>query len=139
MVRPSVPNSQEAREYNYVFAPIPMDEPPMDPRTFNHYFQKPHNADVAETWIKRFPLLQDSSLYYSNEKLAKGWGIEITEDWNWPLLIITSLIGLLVSGAIASTYSVLTRDPQTGVAIGAWLTAAQALFATAVLWRWSND
>ncbi|KAL8772415.1 MAG: hypothetical protein Q9209_002366 [Squamulea sp. 1 TL-2023] len=86
MVRPSVPQPQEAQDYRYVFDPIPIDEPPMDPRTFNHYLQNPHLSNPSETWIKRFPKPQDASRFYSNENMAKGWGIKITEDRNWTLI-----------------------------------------------------
>ncbi|KAL8811659.1 MAG: hypothetical protein Q9200_001629 [Gallowayella weberi] len=139
MARPSVPKPQEARDHNYIFDPIPMDEPPIDSRTFNHYFHKPHLGDPSVTWIKRFPQLQDSSLFYSNEKLAKGWGIEITEDRNWILFVCANLMALMLSGTIAGLYIFLAKDAQTGVAIGAWLSAVQTLGVNGLFWHWTNQ
>ena len=138
MTRPSVPTPQEAHKYRYVFDPVPMDEPPIDARTFNHYFHKPHVADEAATWIRRFPQLLDASLFWRDEKLAKGWGIEITEDRNWTLFICVNVAALFISGAVAGLYSYSASDRQTGVAIGAWLTVVQALVITGLLWRWTN-
>ncbi|KAL8819082.1 MAG: hypothetical protein Q9191_007811, partial [Dirinaria sp. TL-2023a] len=138
MSRPSFPKPQEAQTYKYVFDPVPMDEPPMDTRTFSHYFHKPHLADGAETWIKRFPQLADSSLFYSTEKLAKGWGIEIVEDRNWKLFVCGYTIALLLSGIIASLSSIYMHDKQTGVAIGAWLSTIETLVVTALFWHWTD-
>ena len=137
MTRPSVPQPQEAKTYNYVFNPVPMDEPPMDERTFNHYFHKPHEADGAATWITRFPQLIDSS-FNSKEKLAKGWGIEIIEARNWMLFFYANVIALLLSGIIAGLISFYMHDKQTGVAIGAWLSTIQTLMVTALFWQWTN-
>ena len=138
MNSPSVPLPHEAKTYRYIFDPIPMDEPPIDARTFNHYFHKIHQADEDDTWITRFPQLQDSSLFYGNEKLAKGWGIEIIEAPNWMLFLIVNLWGLLFSGAVAALTCILMHDNQTGVAIGAWLSAVQMLTITALFWQWTS-
>lgn len=138
MKRPSVPNPQEALNYHYISDPVPMDEPPMDARTFNHYFHKPHEAHADDTWIQRFPQLLDVSLFYSQEKLAKGWGIEIIEDKNWMVFVCANVAVLLLSGAFAGLYSYGKSDAPTGVAIGAWLTAVQGLGVNALLWRWTN-
>ncbi|KAL6714320.1 hypothetical protein ACLMJK_007743 [Lecanora helva] len=139
MKYPSMPKPEEARHYKYVFDPVPMDEPPMDKRTFNHYFHKPHLADDSATWVRRFPQLSDKSLFYSQEKLAKGWGIEITEDKNWMLFIWANVFALIISGAVAGISSWLMDDNQAGVAIGTWLTAVQTLITTALFWRWTNN
>lgn len=139
MKRPSVPEPQEAQRYKYVFDPIPMDEPPMDKRLFNHYFHKLHLADTSATWIRRFPQLSDTSLFYGQEKLAKGWGIEITEDRNWMLFTCANILALIVSGTVAGISAWSMGDKQTGVAIGAWLTAVQTLTITAVFWHWTNQ
>ena len=138
MKAPSVPTPDQARTYNYTFTPVPMDEPPIDRRTFNHYFHKPHWADSSETWIRRFPQLVDSSLYYGNEKLAKGWGVEITEDRNWTVFVGVNLLVMVICGGFAGVFARVVGDPQTGVAVGAWATAVQALVVNALFWRWTN-
>ncbi|KAL9055750.1 MAG: hypothetical protein Q9162_003386 [Coniocarpon cinnabarinum] len=138
MQRPSFPTPKQARDFNYTFKPSPMDEPPMPSPIFNHYFQHPRPTHNTAKWIKRFPQLLDTSLFYNNEELAKGWGIEIIEDRNWLLLICANIIALLIGGATATIYAVCTKDVQTGVAIGTWLCAAQTLTLNALLWRWTD-
>ena len=139
MKRPSVPDPKDAQQYKYVFDPMPMDEPPMDARTFNHYFHKPHPADDTNVWITRFPQLCDTSLFYNNERLAKGWGIEIIEDRNWRLFVCANVLALLASGAVAAVFSYTKDDRLTGVAIGAWLSTVQTLGITALLWHWTDQ
>ncbi|KAK0897901.1 hypothetical protein LTR02_010448 [Friedmanniomyces endolithicus] len=138
MQRQCMPNATDAQQYHYTFDPVPMDEPAIDTRTFHHYLQNPHDADPSQAWMKRFPQLNDSSLFYKPEKLAKGWGLEITEDRNWMLFVVASIVILLVSGAVAGIYAWRTDDKTTGVAIGAWLTAVQMLSVTLVFWRWTD-
>ena len=134
-----MPNELEAKIHKYTFIPVPMDPlPPIDPRTFNHYIHKPHAAEAVEKWVKRFPKLRDASLFYAQEQLAKGWGIEITEDRNWPLFLYANLTGLLLSGGVAALYASLKSDVQTAVAIGAWLSAVQTFAVTILFWRWTN-
>lgn len=138
MKRQCMPDAAEAQEYHYSFDPIPMDEPAIDARTFHHYLRYPHDADPSQAWMKRFPQLNDASLFYHPEKLAKGWGLEITEDRNWTLVVVANIVALLISGAVAGLFARLAKDNATGVAIGAWLTAVQTLCITAVFWRWTN-
>jgi len=138
MARSSMPEADDARDYHYVFDPIPMDQPPIDTHTFNHYFHKPHLADPSENWTKRFPQLHGVSFFWGHEKLAKGWGIEITEDRNWMVLVGANLVALLMSGALAGISAYCLKDNATGVAIGAWLTTVQTLAITALFWRWTG-
>ena len=139
MKRPSMPEPEEAKHYKYVFDPVPMDEPPMPAHIFNHYFHKPHLADTSAKWITRFPQLADSSLFYSHEKLAKGWGIEITEDRNWTLFMCATIFVLLINGVIAGLASWLMRNKAIGVGIGTWLTVVESLIITVVFWHWTNQ
>jgi len=138
MARSCMPETGEAHSYHYVFDPTPMDLPPIDTHTFNHYFHKPHLADTSETWIRRFPQLHDVSLFDGNEKLAQGWGFEITEDRNWTIFVCANLASLLVSGALAGLSAHFLKDNSTGVAIGVWITTVQTLVITALFWHWTS-
>ena len=115
-----------------------MDQPPIDTHTFNHYFNKPHLADHSETWLKRFPQLHADSLFHGNEKLAQGWGFEITEDRNWVILVCANLAGLLLSAVAAVLSAYLTNNKTVGIAIGTWLTAVQMLILNSLFWHWTN-
>lgn len=68
--------------------------------------------------------------------MAKSWGIHLEESTDWALFAVLNLICLLVSGAIAGIYSWKTKDTQTGVAIGTWLTEVQAMGVAAVFFVW---
>ena len=138
MSRPSMPGIDDAQRYKYVFEPMPMDEPPIDARTFNHYFHNPDHADASAKWIVRLPQLHDSSLFYGNERLAKGWGIEIIEERNWVLFVCANLVALLISGAIAGLSAYVLQDNATGVAIGCWTTTVQALAVSGLFLRWTK-
>ncbi|KAL9087902.1 MAG: hypothetical protein Q9165_006464 [Trypethelium subeluteriae] len=138
VMKTAVPTEEEAAQYKYTFDPIPMDEPPMDPRTFNHYFRYPHEADTDATWIERFPKLEDVSLYWNGPKLAKGWGIEITEERNWMLFVCATLIGLLISGTVAGLCAHFMHNISAGLAIGSWLSAVQSLANAALFLHWSR-
>jgi len=138
MKRQCMPDISDAHQYHYSFDPIPIDELPIDSRTFHHCLQNPHFADPSQAWMKRLPQLHDASLYYKPEKLAKGWGMEITEDRNWSMFVVCNLASLLVSGVVAGLYARFMKDNATGIAICAWLTAVQTLVVSAVFWRWTS-
>jgi len=137
MVRNAMPSAIDANTYQYNFDPIPMDEPPIDADTFNHYFHKPHLADLSAVWIERFPQLHDVSLFYSPNR-PPSWGFEIMETRNFLLFAIMNLIGLLLSGLVAFLSARFLKDKSTGVAIGSWLTATQALVLAILFWYWTN-
>lgn len=137
MVRSAMPNSADANRYNYVFDPMPMDEPPIDADTFNHYFHKPHLANLCAVWIERFPQLHGASLFYSTDR-PPSWGFEIVEERNWFIFATLNVVGLLLSGLIAFLSAWFLKDNPTGVAIGAWLSAVQTLVVTVLFWHWTN-
>jgi len=133
-----MPSKHEAKQYYYAFDPMPMDEPPIDNRTFRHYLKHPHLADPSQVWMARFPQLNGASLYWKSEKLAKGWGMEITEERNLWVIFGCNFVSLLLSGTVATIYAFYSKDNATGVAIGAWLTAVQTIVVSALLWHWTS-
>ena len=114
-----------------------MDEPVMPPQIFMHYFNSTTQAHTEAIWVERFPHKLGDSIFYQSKPLTVGWGIEIEEDRNWTLFVIVQLIVLLISGAVAATYASITTDVASGVAIGAWLTAVQALIVILLFFRWT--
>ncbi|KAK5164362.1 uncharacterized protein LTR77_010058 [Saxophila tyrrhenica] len=138
MQRSCMPTIYDARDHSYSFDPMPMDEPSIDSRTFNHYFHKPHLCDKSRIWITRLPQLHGASFYWSTERLKKGWGLEIVEERNWMILACVNLIILLLSGGLAAISACVLHDNPTGVAIGTWLTTVQALAATTVFWHFTG-
>ena len=135
MNRGSIPPPDKVRDGEYEYDPVPMDEPSMPPNTFIHYFTKVTDAHNDALWVRRFPHRLKESIFYSPKPLAEGWGIEIAEGPNWLLFSIIMLLALLVSGTTAGLYGYFMKDTATGVAIGSWLTAVQAL-VVAILFFW---
>ncbi|MCJ1383714.1 hypothetical protein MMC17_006828 [Xylographa soralifera] len=131
------PPKREVDEHRYWYDPAPMDEPPMPADEFMHYFNTPAEAHPNRAWTRRFPQKLQNSLLFSTELLAPGWAIEITEGPNWLLVCVYNFIGVFVSGFVAGVYAVVKQDNTTGVAIGAWLTALQALLGAMLFFRWS--
>jgi hypothetical protein len=68
--------------------------------------------------------------------MAQGWGIHLEERPDWPLFAAMNFILLLVSGMVTGIYSWKMKDTQTGVALGAWLTAVQTMGLTVVFFWW---
>ena len=138
MQRPSVPDKKESKDYCYVFKPVPMDPPPMDSDSFIYYFKDPDDADGEAKWITRFLMLQSSSFFYSDVKLAKGWGIEITEERNWLLLICGNVANLTISSTVAALVGYVLNDRQMALSLGAGLITTIFSVITTLFWYWTN-
>jgi hypothetical protein len=110
-----------------------MDEPSIDNRTSFHHFYSPASQHPDKMWDPRLPRKLGPSL----APMGQAWSIHLEQRPDWPLFAALNLICLLVSGAIAGFYSWKMNDKQTGVAIGAWLTAVQTMGVTAVFFWWS--
>jgi hypothetical membrane protein len=68
--------------------------------------------------------------------MAQGWGIYLEERPDWALFAAFMFLLSLISGLVAGLYCWRTGDNQTGVAIGAWLTAVQGMGMSAIFfWR----
>lgn len=133
---PAVPPADEVRNGRYIYEPVPMDEPPMPPKVFMHYLNKVTEAHTEAIWVTRFPHKLGDSIFYQAKPLTVGWGVEIEEVRNWWLFFIVQLISLLSSGVAAVVYATVRKDVPSGIAIGAWLTAAQALIVAVWFFRW---
>jgi len=131
--QPSIPPEEEVNAGNYKYDPCPIDEPSMHYWTFLHHFYSPASEHPDILWGPRLPRKLGPSLTPMNQ----GWGIHLEEGPDWVLFTVLNLIFLLVSGGIAGIYSWKTKDSQTGVAIGAWLTAVQAAGIAAVFFWWN--
>lgn len=125
---PSIPPENEVKDGKYRYDPCPIDEPPMDNRTFLHYFYSPASMHPDLMWSLRLPWKLGPGL----GPMAQGWGIQLEEQPDWSLFAFFMFLFLLVSGFIAGIYAWKSGDHPTGIAIGAWLTAVQTMGMTAV-------
>jgi hypothetical protein len=130
---PSIPPAIEVAANNYSYDPCPIDEPPMDSRTFFHHFYAPASDHPDSMWAPRLPWKLGPSL----GPMKHGWGVHIEEQPDWPLLSAFLCLGLLISGVVAGIYGWKMGDAQTGVAIGTWLTAVLGLGTSAIFFWWS--
>ena len=137
MATPSLPPESEVARGHYDYKPCPMDELPMPSHIFMHHFRSnnPLQDHPRLQWAPRLPQKLETSLYFSNDVLAVGWGVQILEGPNWGLIWIVLTIATLLSGLIAVFCAFLVHDKATGVAIGAWLTAIQAMALAAAFYQ----
>ena len=137
MANPSLPPESEVALGRYEYAPCPMDELPMPSHIFMHHFRstKPLQDHPLLQWAPRLPHKLETSLYFSSDVLAVGWGVQILEGPNWGLIWTILTAATLLSGLIAALSAVILHDKATGVAIGAWLTTIQAMALAAVFFQ----
>ncbi|KAB8202235.1 hypothetical protein BDV34DRAFT_228561 [Aspergillus parasiticus] len=130
---PSLPPEAEVKAGKYRYIPCPIDEPPMDNRTFFHHFYSSASKHPDTMWGPRLPWKLGPGL----GPMASGWGIHLEEEPDWLLFAALMFLFLLLSGVAAGIYSWRTGDHPTGVAIGTWLMAVQAMGATALFFWWT--
>lgn len=133
---PPVPPLEEVESGRYEFD-NKIAGPPIPPHSFIHFLTKETPAHTEAIWTKRFPQKLKDSVFYGAKPLDKEWGIEIVETRNWLLLCILQLSGLLLSGALAAVYAVVTGDRASGIAIGSWCSAVQGLVVAILFFRWA--
>ena len=137
MANPSLPPESEVALGRYYYAPCPMDEVPMPSHIFMHHFlsNNPLQDHPRLQWAPRLPQKLETSLYFSNDILAIGWGVQILEGPNWGLIWIILTITTSLSGLVAALYAFFVHYRATGVAIGAWLSAIQAMALAAAFYQ----
>lgn len=129
---PSIPSEAEVKAGNYAYIPCPMDEPPMDSRTFLHHFYASASKHPDTMWGVRLPW----KIGPGPAPMAPGWGVHLEERPDWTLFAALMFLCLLLSGLVAGIYAWRAKDNPTGIAIGAWLTATQTMGMTAIFfWR----
>lgn len=127
-----MPGVEDVKAGRYRYAPCPIDEPPMDSRTFLHYFYSPASIHPDMIWSTRLPW----KIGPRQGLMAQGWGIHLEEQPDWPLFAALMCFFLIINGLVAGIFAWKTGDNSTGVAIGTWLTAVQAMGTTALFFWW---
>lgn len=116
--------SRKLYEYD-LRPPIP---PPMDSRTFLHYFyeHKAHSQLRSAKFVHRLPKKLGESLVRSIalEEFWEGWGIHIIEGPNKIAICWALMIVLLASFGVSLCYDLITKTGDSGFAIGQWMVAA---------------
>jgi hypothetical protein len=136
---PCLPPKSEVSSGAYWYTPCPMDEPPIDNRTFFHHFYASAVKHPDKLWHDRLPWKLGPSLNPTLQglQMAQGWGVYLEEEWDWPLFAALMFIVLLLSALVSAIYCWRTKDNQTGIAIGTWLTTIQATGIVALFFWWA--
>jgi hypothetical protein len=131
-----LPPKPEIAEKRYDYKLIPPVPPPIDSRSFLHYFWK-HNKYAHSTtsrYVERLPKKLGQSLVkdFDVDELREGWGLHILEGPNKAAICWAILFILLVSFVTAFTYDLIRKQQDTGFSIGQWMVASLTVSLTAV-------
>ena len=144
----AVPPETDVKEGRYHYHECPLDLlPPIDPRTFFHYFWE-HQSHPASRgshafdtlFYNRMPKNLGSSILQQGNlgKLNLGWGVHIIEGRNKPLLAWLATAILVFSFAISLTYDLVLKNKESGFAIGQWMVAVLTATLTAVYFHFED-
>ncbi|KAJ4382814.1 hypothetical protein N0V86_002038 [Didymella sp. IMI 355093] len=131
--------SRKLYEYD-LRPPIP---PPMDSRTFLHYFyeHKAHSQLRSAKFVYRLPKKLGESLARSigPEEFREGWGIHIMEGPNKVAICWALMIVLLASFGVSFGYDLITKTGDSGFAIGQWMVAALTVALSALYFSLEDE
>lgn len=133
----SIPPEVEVEQSRYDYFECPLDPlPPIDHRTFYHYFwnHESHSYSSSDLFLKRLPKklntsMREQSIYVG---LNLGWGLHIIEGPNKPLLSIYVIAILLISFVTSVVYSAVMKTQERGFGIGQWMVATLSAVLAAV-------
>ncbi len=138
-----LPSEDEITAKRYEYNLQPPVPPPMDSRTFLHYFYKhnTHSHSTSAKYVNRLPKKLGDSLTHALgiDDLRPGWGIHIIEGPNkvaicWALMII-----LIASLAVSIGYDIIAKSGDSGFAIGQWMVAALTVALSALYFSLEDD
>ncbi|KAF2679734.1 hypothetical protein K458DRAFT_374542 [Lentithecium fluviatile CBS 122367] len=125
-------------EYN-LQPPVP---PPIDSRTFLHYFWKhgAHSHSTSALYVDRLPKKLGESLVRSLgvDELREGWGIHILEGPNKVAICWVLLAALAASFGVSLGYNLVVKAGDGGFAIGQWMVGVLAV-SVSMLWFGLED
>lgn len=118
-----MPPEAEVREGRYHYYECPLQvSPPMDRRTFFHYFwdHASHMPSNDMTFHDRLPKKLGCSILMASTQgsLTTGWGVHIIEGANWPLFpwIVVALLAITL--VLSLIYDVVYKGRESGFTVG---------------------
>lgn len=138
-----LPTEEVVAAKQYEFNLQPPVPPPIDSRTFLHYFWN-HNKHVQSTsarYVERLPKKLGESLVRSIgvDELKEGWGIHVVERPNKAVICWALVLVLLASFGVSVSYDLIMKQADGGFAIGQWMVAALSVMLTAVFFSLEDD
>ncbi|KAF1952222.1 hypothetical protein CC80DRAFT_182536 [Byssothecium circinans] len=126
-------------EYN-LQPPVP---PPIDSRTFLHYFWKhsTHSQSTSARYVDRLPKKLGQSLIWElgTDELREGWGIHILEGPNKAVICWALLAVLAASFGVSLGYDLIMRSGDSGFAIGQWMVATLTVSLSALYFSLEDE
>lgn len=138
-----LPSEDEIAAKRYEYNLKPPVPPPMDSRTFLHYFYG-HNAyahSMDAKYVDRLPKKLGDSLTRTLgvDDLLEGWGIHIIEGPNKVAICWALMVVLVASLGASIGYDLITRSGDSGFAIGQWMVAALTVALSALYFSLEDD
>jgi len=140
----AIPPVDEVRSGRWLYRDCPMDPlPPIDTRTFFHYFWKhaDHPVSCDKIFYDRLPKKLVTSMLRQSKggTLNLGWGVHIIEGPNKPLIawMVTAIVA--ASFAVALVYDIVRKNPDSGFGIGQWLVAVLTTALTALYFHLQDE
>lgn len=138
-----LPPEDEIAAKRYEYSLNPPVPPPMDSRTFLHYFYKheEYSHSTNAKWVNRLPKKLGDSLIRSLgvDDLLGGWGIHIIEGPNKVAICWALMIVLIASLGVSISYDLVTKSGDSGFAIGQWMVAALTVGLSALYFSLEDD
>ncbi|KAH6638021.1 hypothetical protein C7974DRAFT_374626 [Boeremia exigua] len=138
-----LPSEDEIAAKRYEYNPQPPVPPPIDSRTFLHYFynHSMHSHSTSAKYVNRLPKKLGDSLTRSLgvDDLLEGWGIHIIEGPNKVAICWALMIVLIASLGVSVGYNLVTKSEDSGFAIGQWMVAALTVALSALYFSLEDD
>jgi hypothetical protein len=138
-----LPPETELVEKRWEYYLNPNVPPPIDARTFLHYFWKhrDHAESTRKCYVERLPKKLGHSLLseFDLDELRRGWGIHIIEGLNKPLISWTIFVIILLSLAVSLAYNRVAKTTDSGFSIGQWMIAAFSVALSAAYFTLEDE
>jgi hypothetical protein len=126
-------------EYN-LQPPVP---PPIDSRTFLHYFynHSAYSGSTSAKYVERLPKKLGESLVRSLavDEFREGWGIHIIEGPNKVAICWALMFVLVVSFGVSVGYDLIQKVEDSGFAIGQWMVAVLTVALSALYFSLEDE
>ena len=132
------PREVKAKRYHYYPCPLRPNEVPMPDHLFFHFFFEPAGHSRGK-WMNRLPKKLKESMSSNGDEFPIGWGIHIIESPDYYVVLLTVLVGLIVSGVVAVAVAAVTKDVQSGFGVGSYFASVQAIWMAAMYVKWSQQ
>lgn len=139
----SLPSQMDVKNGAYHYFECPLDPlPPIDHRTFFHYFwnHENHMSSQSRLFLDRLPKKLNTSMFVGGQpdQLNLGWGVHIIEGPN-KKAISMCVFGVVVASFIVSlTYSLVIHSQESGFGIGQWIVAVGTVGLSAIYFQLSE-